>query len=230
MKSESLLTRLQAANPEPLVVQTDSLDLFSEITAQPGDPRLAGAPTRKPLIRRRGLALAVAFALAALLASTAFAISRLVGSDVVGPDVTRAEYLAARSQLTLPPGATWPRYQLGPRNSVTSRGAGGGIAVLNAQNAWECYWVRAIRTGDTAAQARAHAALENLLANNILEAPAGASENWTPPIKPKAPYAVFAHDGGLDRIRASYAAAAAGHPQRLVQSCHANAPGTIPGK
>ena len=227
--SESLLTRLQAANPEPLVVQTDSLDLFNEITASPGDRRLF-VSERKPLIRRRGLALAVAFAVAALLASTAFAISRLVADDVVGPDVTKAEYLEAQSQLELPPGATWPRLSFGPANSVTGRGAGGGIAVLNAQNAWECYWVRAIRTGDTAAQARAHAALDNLLANNILEAPARASENWTPPIKPKIPYAVFAHDGGLDSIRANYAAAAAGHPRGLAQSCYANAPGTIPGK
>jgi hypothetical protein len=227
--NESLLTRLQAANPEPLVVQTDSLDLFNQITAQPGDPKLS-APPRKPLVRRRGLVLAVAFAVAALLASTAFAISRLIGSDVVGPDVTRAEYLAAQSRLELPPGATWPRYHFGPANSVTGRGAGGGIAVLNAQNRWECYWVRAIRTGDTAAQARAHAALDNLLANNILEAPAGASENWTPAIPPKVPYAVFAHDGGLDSIKASYAAAAAGHPRSLMQSCYANAPGTIPGK
>jgi hypothetical protein len=227
--SDSLLTRLQAANPEPLVVQTDSLDLFNEITAQPGDPRLS-APPRKPLVRRRGLVLAIAFAVAALLASTAFAISRLIGSDVVGPDVTKAEYLAAQGQLELPPGATWPRIGFGPANSVTGRGAGGGMAVLNAQNRWECYWVRAIRTGDTAAQARAHAALDNLLANNILEAPAGASENWTPAIKPTVPYAVFAHDGGLDWIKANYAAAAAGHPRRLAQSCYANAPGTIPGK
>ena len=227
--SESLLTRLQAANPEPLVMQTDSLDLFNEITAQPGDPRLSTSP-RKPLVRRRGLVLAVAFAVAALLASTAFAISRLVGSDVVGPDVTKVEYLAAQSQLELPPGATWPRIGFGPANSVTGRGAGGGMAVLNAQNRWECYWVRAIRTGDTAAQARAHAALDNLLANNILEAPAGASENWTPAIPPHVPYAVFAHDGGLDSIRANYAAAAAGHPRGLAQSCYANSPGTIPGK
>jgi hypothetical protein len=227
--SESLLTRLQAANPEPLIVQTDSLEVFNEITAHPGDPRLS-APPRKPLVRRRGLVLAVAFAVAALLASTAFAISRLIGSDVVGPDVTKAEYLAAQSQLELPPGATWPRVGFGPANSVTGSGAGGGMAVLNAQNRWECYWVRAIRTGDTAAQARAHAALDNLLANNILEAPAGASENWTPAIPPKVPYAVFAHDGGLDSIRANYAAAAAGHPRGLAQSCYANAPGTIPGK
>jgi hypothetical protein len=42
--------------------------------------------------------------------------------------------------------------------------------------------------------------------------------------------AVFAHDGGLDSIRANYAAAAAGHPRGLAQSCYANAPGTIPGK
>jgi hypothetical protein len=227
--SDSLLTRLQAANPEPLVVQTDSLDLFNEITAQPGDPRLSASP-RRPLLRRRGLVLAVAFAVAALLASTAFAISRLIGSDVVGPDVTKAEYLAAQSQLELPPDATWPRIGFGPANSVTGRGAGGGIAVLNAQNRWECYWVRAIRTGDTAAQARAHAALNALLANNILEAPAGASENWTPAIKPTVPYAVFAHDGGLDWIKANYAAAAAGHPRGLAQSCYANAPGTTPGK
>jgi len=227
--SESLLTRLQAANPEPLVVQTDSLDLFTEITAQPGDPRLSASP-RKPLLRRRGLVLAVAFAVAALLASTAFAISRLISNDVVGPDVTKVEYLQAQSELELPPGATWPPIGFGPANSVTGRGAGGGMAVLNAQNRWECYWVRAIRTGDRAAQARAHAALDNLLAHNIIEAPAGADENWKPATRPEVPLAVFAHDGGLDSIRANYAAAAAGHPRGLAQSCYANAPGTIPGK
>src|SRR5262245_201016 len=229
MKSDSLLTRLQAANPEPLLVQTDSLDLFDEITALPGDPRLS-KPERKPLVRRRGLALALAFVVAALLASTAYAISRLVADDVVGPDVTQAEYVAAQSRLELPPGATWPRFHPGPANSVTNRGAGGGAAVLAAQNRWECYWGRAIRSGDTAAQARAHAALDNLLAHNILEAPAGAPENWTPAISSEVPVAVFAHDGGLDSIRSSYAAAAAGHPRSLNQSCFANAPNTIPGR
>lgn len=227
---DSLVTRLQAANPEPVIVQTDSLDLFNEITSRPGDPRLA-TPTRKPFFRRRpGLALAIAFGVAALLASTAFAISRLVTDDVVGPDVTQAEYLAAQSQLELPPGATWPHIDFGPANSVTGRGAGGGIAVLNAQNAWECYWARAIRTGDRAAQARAHAALDSLLAHNILEAPAGASENYTPQNPPNVPYAVFAHDGGLETIRANYAAAAAGHPRGIEQSCYANSPNTRPGQ
>ncbi len=131
---------------------------------------------------------------------------------------------------TARPGATWPRLSFGPANSVTGRGAGGGIAVLNAQNAWECYWVRTIRTGDMTAQARAHAALDNLLAHNIIEAPAGADENWMPANRPNVPLAAFAHDGGLDSIRANYAAAAAGHPRGLAQSCYANAPGTIPGK
>jgi len=222
MKSDALLTRLQAANPEPLLLQTDSLDLFNEITAQPADPRLA-KPERKPFLRRRGLVVAIAFALA-VLASTAFTVSRLVRDDVVGPDVTKAEYLAAQSQLELPPGATWPHIGFGPANSVTGRGAGGGMAVLNAQNAWECYWVRAIRAGDTGAQLRAHAALNALLAHNMLEAPAGASENYRPTNPPEVPYVVFAHDGGLAWIRRSYAAAAAGHPRNLISSCRANAP------
>lgn len=66
--------------------------------------------------------------------------------------------------------------------------------------------------------------------HNIVEAPADADENWMPTPLPKVPLAVFAHDGGLDSIRAIYAAAAAGHPRGLEQSCYANAPGTIPGK
>jgi len=222
MKSDALLTRLQAANPEPLVMQTDSLDLFNEITAQPADPRLV-KPARKPLFRRRGLALVVAFAVV-VLASTAFTISRIVADDVVGPDVTRLEYQEAQSQLELPPGATWPPFHAGPSNSVTPRGAGGGIAVLTAQNAWECYWVRSIRAGDNAGQARAQAALDNLLAHNIREAPAGASENWAPPGPRTVPQVYFAHDGGLGWIRQSYAAAAAGHPRNLIDSCRANAP------
>jgi len=222
MKSDALLTRLRAANPEPLVVQTDSLDLFNEITAEAADPRLT-EPARRPLFRRRGLALVVAFGVV-VLASTAFTISRIVADDVVGPDVTRVEYQQAQSRLELPPGATWPPFHTGPANSVTPRGAGGGIAVLTAQNAWECYWVRSIRAGDTAGQARAHAALDNLLAHNIREAPAGASENFAPPVSPEVPQVFFAHDGGLDWIRHSYAAAAAGHPRNLIDSCRANAP------
>jgi hypothetical protein len=55
-------------------------------------------------------------------------------------------------------------------------------------------------------------------------------ENWMPANRPNIPLAVFAHDGGLDSIRANYAAAAAGHARGLAQSCYANAPGTIPGK
>jgi hypothetical protein len=72
-------------------------------------------------------------------------------------------------------------------NSVTGRGAGGGQAVLVAMNAWECYWVAAIEKGDTAAGREAHAQLDKLLANNVMEAPEGASENWVPTRLPTHP-------------------------------------------
>ena len=98
------------------------------------------------------------------------------------------------------------------------------MAVLIAMNAWECYWARAIERSGTAAQRQAHTALNALLANNVIETPAGASEDWTPANPPAVPYTKFAHDGGLDWIRSSYAAAAAGHPRNLIQSCRANAP------
>jgi hypothetical protein len=58
----------------------------------------------------------------------------------------------------------------------------------------------------------------------MIEAPAGAPEDWTLPNPPSVPYAIFAHDGGLDLIRGWYAAAA-GHPRNLIQSCRANAAG-----
>ena len=84
--------------------------------------------------------------------------------------------------------------------------------------------MQAIRAGDVPAQRQAQVALNALLANNILEAPAGAPEDYTPPNPPSVPYAIFAHDGGLDRFRAAYAAAAAGRPQSLIKFCRANAP------
>jgi len=216
MKTDSTLLRLRRANPEPVVPIVDPGDLFTEITALPRD-----TGGRRP-IRRRGLALAVACAVAIVLVSTAYAVSNWVFSDAVGPDVTKAEYLAAQHELELPPGATWPSIRFEP-NSVTGRGAGGGHAVLIAQNAWECYWVKSIRTGDTRGAARAHRELQGLLAHNVLEAPAGAPEDWLPANPPAVPWVAFAH-GGLGWIRQNYTLAAAGHPRRLAQSCRANAP------
>jgi hypothetical protein len=115
-----------------------------------------------------------------------------------------------------------------PPNSVTSRGAGGGTAVMIAQNAWQCYWVKAIEDGDRAAQRRARAQLEQLVAKHIVVAPAGAPEDWTPPDPPRGPYAVWAHDGGLEWIVAGYRMAVHGDPARLAASCRANAPGVDP--
>lgn len=137
--------------------------------------------------------------------------------------MTRHEHLQAQHLLTLPPGATWPKLNV-PADSVTAPGAGGGRAVGIAQTAWECYLARAIRRGDTAAQRRAHAELESILANHTIVAPAGASENWSPRDPPAFPYQAYADDGGYQHVRAMYAAAAAGHPAQLIQSCRANSP------
>jgi hypothetical protein len=220
MKKDSTLLRLRDANPIPVPTPVDGADLFARITAQPPDSRIRG---RARPLHRRGLVLAFSFVAMALLASTAYALSNWVFSSAVKPKVTKLEYRRAQQLLPLPPGSSWPALNIDP-NSVTSKGAGGGTAVLISQNAWECYWVKAIREGDVAAQRRAHERLSTLLAENMLVAPIGAPEDWTPPNPPDAPYAVFAHDGGFEWIRATYALAAAGHPRRLAQSCRANSP------
>jgi hypothetical protein len=225
MTTDSTILRLRKANPVPQPASVDEADLFDRITALEPDSRLERPETRTTRHRRRrGLVLVLAAFAVAVLASTAFAISNWLMGDVVEPPVTRAEYVQAQKQLTLPPGYSWPKLYVDP-NSVTGVGAGGGHAVLIAQHAWECYWVDAIRNGDTAAQERAHRQLDTLLANNILEAPAGASENYILPNPPNVPYLVYAHDGGLAWIREGYAMAAAGNPQRIIDSCRANAPG-----
>jgi hypothetical protein len=222
MSNDSIMVRLRRANPVPETPAGDHSDLFSRITALHRDGA-GSARLERPTRRRRALILVVAFGIAALLASTAFAISQLLGGDVVRPPVTRQEYLDAQEELALPPGVSWPEFNMPEENSVTSRGAGGGRAVMVAQNAWECYWVDAIKRGDAAAGEQAHAQLNKLLANNILEAPAEASENWAPTPLPTQPFAVFAHDGGLAWVKQNYVLAAAGHPARLAQSCRANA-------
>jgi hypothetical protein len=221
MSNDSIMVRLRRANPVPETPAGDDSGLFSRITALPQDSDARARPERPTRRRRQALTLVLAVGLAALLASAAFAISQLIGGDVVRPPVTRQEYLDAQKELALPPGVSWPEFNM-TENSVTPRGAGGGRAVLVAQNAWECYWVDAIGRGDGAAGQRAYSELNRLLANNILEAPAGASENWAPTPLPTQPVAVFAHDGGLNWIRQSYALAAAGDPRQLAQSCSAN--------
>jgi hypothetical protein len=222
MTTGPTFSRLRAANPVSHAPETSSPELFARIVAQPPENWLGEQAERGG--RRRVVAVAIALVVMVVLASTAFAISRWVGGDVVRPPVTKQEYLDAQQRLRLPPGVRWPSFNLGPPNTVTNRGAGGGRAVLVAQNAWECYWVRAIDNRDVAAQRRAHAELNALLAKNILVAPKGASENWSPPNPPKVPYTVFASDGGLQWIRKNYADAAAGRTQNLRDSCRANAP------
>ena len=218
------IARLRKANPLPLLPTVDGGDLFARITASPPDARLRPR-SRSIVTRRPAIVLALALAVAAALAFTAVGVSSgWFESAAVKPPVTRHEYKVAQHQLTLPPGYTWPSFHIDPK-SVTGIGAGGGHAVGVAQDAWTCYWVDAIRSGGTAAQQRAHDELVSLLENNVVVAPNGAPENWTPPNPPNAPYAVFADDGGYQWLQKTYADAAAGHPQNLIDYCRANKPG-----
>jgi hypothetical protein len=225
MSTNTIMARLRRANPVPEAPAGEGGELFARITALPGDPRLTEGQPRRPASRRRNaIALVFVLGIAALLASTAFAISHWIGGDVVRPPVTRQEYLDAQKQLTLPPGVSWPTFDMPGANTVTSRGGGGGQAVLTAQNAWECYWVRAIRKGDSTAVKQAQDELNRLLETNVVVAPIGAPEGWTPSPPPEVPFAVFAHDGGLNWVRSAYTHAAAGDPRNLIASCRANAP------
>lgn len=218
MKNDSTLDYLRRLNPVPQAASVDGAELFEQITSLPQDERPAARRSRN---RRRVALVAVALAATAILATTAFAVANWFG-DVVKPAVTKQEYKTAQSDLTLPPGVTWPELNVDP-NSVTSRGGGGSSAVMIAMGSWECYWADAIKSGDEQAQQRAHAELNSLFANHVVIAPAGASENWFPTGHP-FPVVAFADDGGYQYKQQMYADAAAGRPKQLFQSCRANGP------
>ena len=218
MKNDSTLDYLRRLNPVPQAASVDGAELFEQITSLPQDER----PTARRSPNRRRVALvAVALAATAILATTAFAVANWFG-DVVKPAVTKQEYKTAQSELTLPPGVTWPELNVDP-NSVTSRGGGGSSAVMVAMGSWECYWADAIKSGDEQAQQRAHAELNSLFANHVVIAPAGASENWFP-TGHTFPVVAFADDGGYQYKQQMYADAAAGRPKSLLRSCRANGP------
>jgi hypothetical protein len=219
--TDHTLDRLSAANPFQAATTVDAEALFDRIVAAPGDHRLGGAPARRR--RGRGFVLVIALVACGVLASATYGISSLLG-DVIGGSTVKAEYAKAKTQLALPPGYAWPKLHW-PKHSVTSRGAGGGFAVGFDQAAWECYWVKAIHSGDAVAARRAQGALGDLMAKNSVVAPAGASENWSPPAT-GTPTQVFADDGGFQYKQRMYAAAAAGNPQLLEQSCRVNGPAT----
>jgi hypothetical protein len=217
MTTDPTFDRLRAANRFSPASLADAEALFDRITSASPDPRL-GTPRR---YRKPMLVFAVALAVVAVLASTALALSGWIG-DIIGPSQVNSEFAKAESELSLPPGYTWPKFNF-PTDSVTSRGAGGSFAVNMAQSAWECYWAQSIRNRDIAGQQRARAVLADLMTNHIVVAPKGASENWSPP-QTGTPIATYADDGGYQYKQKMYADAAAGRPQLLAQSCRANAP------
>jgi hypothetical protein len=216
MTADTAIELVRAAKPQAHPSSVDADALFDRITiAAPGRSR--GARRRRPLF-----VFAVALALVAVIASTALAISGWL--DDIGPAEVHSEFTKAEQQLQLPPGFSWPRLNV-PANSVTSRGAGGAYAVNMAQSAWECYWAQSIRSRNVSGENDARAALSDLMKNHVIIAPKGASENWAPPPSDK-PVATYADDGGYQYKQHMYAAAEAGDPQLLEQSCEANGPRT----
>jgi hypothetical protein len=218
MKTKLAFERVRRANPVPRPPESGDRDLFARITATAGDTRLSH---RRGSRGRRRLVGAIAVALTAVAASTAFAVSQWSHAPAVEQPVTKSEYLEAQKSLRLPPGASWPEFNIEP-NTVTSKGGGASRAVMISQHAWECYWVQAIREKDLRGQQTAHAQLERLLSNNVVVAPNGAPEDWAPSPTPSGPYAIWANDGGLQYFQKTYANAGVGQPQRLIQSCRAN--------
>ena len=217
------IDRLRAARPPAAPASLDREALFTAITDRPHERG------RRPLPRRRTLALAGAVAAVALTAGTAFAYTHhLLGWHeethlVTTPRQWRSLYRQATRQLTLPPGVTWPARTL-PPHTVTSVREPGGMAVAISRTAWECYWAGAIRHGDAAAQRRARIALADIMAHHTLVAPAGSSENVAPPDGLVGPFEILADDGGIQFVRRMYRQAAAGDGRLITQSCRVNGP------
>jgi hypothetical protein len=222
--TRSAMDRLRAANPIPRPTEASDSALFSEITSQPPDVRL-----RRWTVRHHRLIVISVVTLGALvlLCSSALALAVESGwifyhSEGVSPKVTEQEFLNAESQLSLPPGYSW-RTPHEPPNSRSDPGAGGSEAVTSAIGAWQDYWVHAIRSGDRAAQERAFGELTALLDHHVVVAPAHAPENGLKPKNPpEGPYAIYADDGGIQMLRATYADAAADKPETLIQINKAN--------
>ena len=219
------MERLQNAAPAAPAPMLDRDAVFASIVARPGDPAVTAKPRRSRPTRRRLTIALVVIALAALTTATAFATGVIGWHDetaiIQQPQQWEALYRDATQKLTLPPGQSWPHRTL-PPNTVTGMSQPGGEAVAISRVRWECYWGSAIRSGDTAAQAQAQAALADINANHTLVAPDGSSENVAPPANLQGPFEIFAADGGIQFVKKMYADAAAGKPAMLFQSCRAN--------
>jgi hypothetical protein len=219
------MERLRNAAPAAPSPVRDRNAVFAGIVASPSDPAIAPRIRLSRPARRRLTIVLVALAIAALTAATALGTGFLGWHDdtaiIDTPQQWQALYRTATRELTLPPGQSWPHRTLAP-HTVTGMSHPGGTAVAISRVRWECYWAKAIRSGDTAAQTSAQAALADINAHHSLVAPNGSSENVAPPSNIKGPYEIFAHDGGFLFVTKMYADAAAGRPAMLFQSCSVN--------
>jgi len=222
----SHMERLRNAAPAAASPVLDREALFASIVARPGDPALATRVRRPRSTRRKLTIAAIVIAIAALTAGTALATGFLGWHDetaiIQKPHRWQALYRAATRKLTLPPGETWPDRTL-PPHTITGISQPSGVAVFISQLRWECYWGEAIRSNDGAGQRLAQAALADIVANHVLVAPAGSSENVAPPSNLNGgPFEIYADDGGFQFVKKAYADAAAGKPAMLFQICRIN--------
>ena len=232
MSNDSIMVRLRRANPVPETPAAGNNDLFDRITALPQEAPVGErreGPTRR---QRRGLVLVLAAVIAALLASTAFAISQWLGGDVVEPPVTRQEYFDAQKQLVLPPGVRLAEARRRSRRQLRDdprrrRRPGGphrdervGVLLGGRDPSRATPRRGSEHTTNSTASSRP-------TCSRLRRAP---RRTGCPRLFPTVPFATFAHDGGLDWIREGYDRAAAGHPGRVAQSCRANAQDTVPGQ
>jgi hypothetical protein len=220
------IERLQNAAPAAPAPVLDRDALFAGIVAGTGDPAVAPRVRRQGSARRRRLTIAlVVVAIAGLTTASAFATGVISWHDDIAiiqdPQQWEALYRDATQKLTLPPGQSWPHRTLAP-DTITGMSQPGGEAVAISRLRWECYWGAAIRSGDTAAQTQAQAALADINARHTLVAPDGSSENVAPPDNLQGPFEIFANDGGFQFVTKMYADAAAGKPAMLFQSCRVN--------
>ncbi len=193
------LEALRAADPARLLAPLDDAELAERRRAIATAP-VGTAAARRRMPRRRALVLAAAAVLA--LAGTAVAsgvrpwqrdVARQAG-PATAEGVFQREYAAAQQALALPPGATWPARDA-PADSIIPTGRGGmgeSMAVLLALNAWQCYVVDAHDRGDAAALASGVRALDDLIANHIVDVPEGTPEDGAAPSDLPGPIAQFA--------------------------------------
>ncbi|MEZ5102842.1 MAG: hypothetical protein R3C15_24225, partial [Thermoleophilia bacterium] len=194
------LDALRAADPARRLQPLSPAELDAVRASIPTPP----VPTHRRAPARHGRrTLAIALALAVAIAAGAAVASgvrpwerdpaRQAGPDTA-KEVFAREYAEAQEALTMPPGTPWPA-RSAPEDSIIPTGRGGlgeSSAVFASLVAWQCYVVDAHDRGDAAGVAAGVAALDDLVANHVVDVPGGTPEDGAAPSDLPGPIAQFA--------------------------------------